>query len=70
MIIIELINFQAEADRFEDTSRILKDYYKCMLTPMPEEVTSEYPRLPLIDVWIRNDYFLKFLKKKLEFNSS
>jgi hypothetical protein len=41
-----------------------------MLTPMPEEVTSEYPRLPLIDVWIRNDYFLKFLKKKLEFNSS
>ena len=32
---------------------MLRDYYKCMLTPMPEEITSEYPRLPLIDVCIK-----------------
>lgn len=43
---------QTELDRFQDTSRMLKDYYKTMTTPMPDEWPKEYPRLPLIDVRI------------------
>ena len=41
---------QTELDRFQDTARLLKDYYKCMTNPMPDELGSDYPRLPLIDV--------------------
>lgn len=53
---------QAEVDKFQDTSRMLKDYYKTMLTPMPDEWSKEYPRLPLIDV-----FFFNFGKKILKF---
>jgi hypothetical protein len=37
-------------DRFLDTGRMLKDYYRCMQAPIPDEINGEYPRLPLIDV--------------------
>ena len=41
---------QAELDRFQDTARMLKDYYKCMANPVPEELIQEYPRLALLDL--------------------
>jgi hypothetical protein len=41
---------QTELDRFQDTARLLKDYYKAMQTPAPEEWPKEFPRLPLLDV--------------------
>lgn len=37
-------------DRFQDTSRLLKDYYRAMQNPMPDELPKDYARLPLIDV--------------------
>ena len=48
--LIALFLLKAELDRFQDTARMLKDYYKCMTNPVPEDVLREYPRLPLIDV--------------------
>lgn len=41
---------QTELDRFQDTARMLKDYYKCMANPMPDELPQEYPRLALLDL--------------------
>lgn len=41
---------QAELDRFQDTARMLKDYYRCMADPVPGELPSDYPRLPLLDL--------------------
>ncbi len=41
---------QTELDRFQDTARMLRDYYKCMANPVPEEVAQEYPRLALLDL--------------------
>jgi len=37
-------------DRFQDTTRLLKDYYRAMQNPMPDELPKDYARLPLIDV--------------------
>ena len=44
------MSIKGEMDRFLDTGRMLKDYYRCMQAPIPDEMNSEYPRLPLIDV--------------------
>ena len=41
---------QGEKDRFQDTVRMLKDYYKGMEGKIPEEFSPEYARIPLIDV--------------------
>ncbi len=41
---------QAEVDRYQDTVRLLKDYYKGMEGKIPEELTGEYARIPLIEV--------------------
>ena len=41
---------QTEVDRFQDTTKMLKDYFKSMQTPQPDEWSKEYPRLPLVDV--------------------
>lgn len=41
---------QAELDRFQDTARMLKDYYRCMTNPVPGELPNDYPRLPLLDL--------------------
>ncbi len=41
---------QTELDRFQDTARMLKDYYKCMANPVPEEIAQDYPRLALLDL--------------------
>lgn len=42
---------QAEVDRFQDTIRLLKDYYKGMEGKIPDELAVDYPRLPLVEVW-------------------
>ena len=41
---------QGEVDRYQDTVRMLKDYYKGMEGKIPEEFSPEYARIPLIDV--------------------
>lgn len=41
---------QGEVDRYQDTVRMLKDYYKGMEGKIPEELSGEYARIPLIEV--------------------
>ena len=41
---------QAELDRFQDTVRMMKDYYRGMEGEIPEELNVNYARLPLVDV--------------------
>ena len=41
---------QIEVDRFQDSTRMLKDYYKAMDGKIPDELQSEYVRLPLVEV--------------------
>ena len=41
---------QGEVDRFQDTVRLLKDYYKGMEGKIPDAITEEYARVPLIEV--------------------
>jgi len=41
---------QAEVDRFQDTVRVMKDYYRGMEGEIPDELNSNYIRLPLIEV--------------------
>ena len=41
---------QAELDRFQDTVRMMKDYYRGMEGEIPDELNVNYPRLPLIEV--------------------
>ena len=41
---------QGEVDRYQDTVRLLKDYYKGMEGKIPEEFSPEYARIPLIEV--------------------
>lgn len=42
---------QAEVDRFQDTVRMMKDYYRGMEGEIPDELNVNYIRLPLIEVW-------------------
>ena len=41
---------QGEVDRFQDTIRMLKDYYKAMEGKIPDELGSDLARIPLIEV--------------------
>jgi len=41
---------QAEVDRYHDTVILLKDYYRAMEGHVPEELTADYARLPLLEV--------------------
>ena len=50
---------QAELDRFQDTTRMLKDYYRGMEGEIPDELNVNYARLPLVEVRI-----LKLCNKK------
>ena len=36
--------------RFQDTVRMLKDYYRGMEGKIPDQLPSEYARIPLIEV--------------------
>ncbi|XP_074612593.1 sperm flagellar protein 2-like [Acropora palmata] len=41
---------QAEVDRYQDTVRLLKDYYIGMEGKIPSEAISDYARLPLVEL--------------------
>ncbi|NXY55651.1 SPEF2 protein, partial [Callaeas wilsoni] len=40
---------QAELDRFQDTKRLLHDYYRAMEGKIPTEDTQDFTRIPLLD---------------------
>ena len=44
---------QAEVDRYHDTVILVKDYYRAMEGHVPDELTTEYARLPLLEVSAR-----------------
>ena len=46
---------QNEVDRFQDTVRMLKDYYRAMEGKIPDENPTDYIRLPLVEVNIYID---------------
>ena len=41
---------QAEVDRYHDTVILLKDYYRAMEGHTPDQLATEYARLPLLEV--------------------
>ena len=41
---------QGEVDRFQDTVRMLKDYYRGMEGKIPDDCLPDYIRLPLVEV--------------------
>lgn len=41
---------QAEVDRYQDSLRMLKDYYRGMDGQIPDELNTNYARLPLIEL--------------------
>lgn len=41
---------QGEIDRYQDALRMLRDYYKSMQQPIPDEMKQEYARLPLFEL--------------------
>ncbi|KAM4808360.1 sperm flagellar protein 2 [Rhinophrynus dorsalis] len=41
---------QAEVDRFQDTLRLLRDYYQGMEGRMPSDTSQEFARIPLLDI--------------------
>ena len=56
---------QAEVDRFQDTVRMMKDYYRAMDGEIPDELNANYVRLPLIEVRVAScfSYIYLFLPK-------
>ncbi|XP_048761563.2 sperm flagellar protein 2-like isoform X3 [Ostrea edulis] len=45
-----LTQMQGEVDRYQDTVRMLKDYYKGMDGHYPEELNTNFSRIPLIEL--------------------
>lgn len=45
-----ITQMQAEVDRFQDTVRLLKDYYKSMDGQIPDELNVNYERIPLVEL--------------------
>lgn len=41
---------KAELDRFQDTKRLLHDYYRAMEGKIPIEDTQGFTRIPLLDI--------------------
>ncbi|KAM4879293.1 sperm flagellar protein 2 [Sylvia borin] len=41
---------QVELDRFQDTKRLLHDYYRAMEGKIPTEDTQDFSRIPLLDI--------------------
>ena len=41
---------QAELDRYHDTVVLLRDYYRAMEGHVPDELATDYARLPLLEV--------------------
>ena len=49
-MVIGKASFQSEIDRYQDALRMLRDYYKSMQQPIPDEMKQEYARLPLFEL--------------------
>uniref|UniRef100_X1Z7B7 Calponin-homology (CH) domain-containing protein n=1 Tax=Capitella teleta TaxID=283909 RepID=X1Z7B7_CAPTE len=47
---------QGEVDRFQVTVRLLKDYYRGMEGKIPDELSMDFLRLPLVEVSIQFSY--------------
>ncbi|XP_063404210.1 sperm flagellar protein 2-like isoform X1 [Mytilus trossulus] len=45
-----ITTMQAEVDRYQDTVRLMKDYYRGMDGQIPDELNATYARLPLIEL--------------------
>ncbi|KAJ7427851.1 sperm flagellar 2 [Willisornis vidua] len=41
---------QVEVDRFQDTKRLLRDYYRAMEGKIPTEDSQDFTRIPLLDI--------------------
>ena len=41
---------QGEVDRYQDTVRMLRDYYRGMDGHIPDELNTQFARIPLIEV--------------------
>lgn len=41
---------EVELDRFQDTKRLLHDYYRAMEGKNPTEDTQDFTRIPLLDI--------------------
>ncbi|XP_062468906.1 sperm flagellar protein 2 isoform X4 [Pezoporus occidentalis] len=41
---------QVEVDRFQDTKRLLHDYYRAMEGKIPTEYSQDFTRIPLLDI--------------------
>ena len=54
---------QGEVDRFQDTVIFLKDYYRGLDGKIPDELHSDYGRIPLVEVIITN--WLTGIKDKI-----
>lgn len=58
-----ITQMQSEVDRFQDTVRLLKDYYRGMEGRIPDDLNTNYARLPLLEVieeYINNDIYYSF----------
>ncbi|XP_069125844.1 sperm flagellar protein 2-like isoform X2 [Argopecten irradians] len=45
-----ITQMQAEVDRYQDTVRVMKDYYRGMEGTIPDELNANYSRIPLIEM--------------------
>ncbi|KAL3868818.1 hypothetical protein ACJMK2_041577, partial [Sinanodonta woodiana] len=45
-----ITQMQSEVDRFQDTVRLLKDYYRGMEGHIPDDLNTNYARLPLLEL--------------------
>ena len=45
-----ITQMQGEVDRFQDTVRMLKDYYRGMEGKIPDSLPNDYARIPLVEV--------------------
>ena len=47
-----LTQMQGEVDRYQDSVRLMKDYYRGMDGHIPDELNSNFSRIPLVEVRI------------------
>uniref|UniRef100_A0A670YFV2 Sperm flagellar 2 n=1 Tax=Pseudonaja textilis TaxID=8673 RepID=A0A670YFV2_PSETE len=63
---------QNEMDRFQDTKRVLHDYYRAMEGKIPIDTSSDFTRIPLIDLMERRlsqELMIALLRNHLHINA-
>lgn len=60
-----ITTMQAEVDRYQDTVRLMKDYYRGMDGQIPDELNANYARLPLIEVQYKIFLISIFISKNV-----